>query len=114
MGAFIGKENQSIALEPPGLEVPCSLGCKKRSIPRNPRAYYMHRWPSLKATKRLRDRVREIAGKRGSRQDVKQIIAKLNPVLRGWGNCFRTGTFRREFHKMDDYVFERLTRWQHR
>jgi len=93
------------------------LGCtirKKRSILRNPRGYYMHRWPSPKATKRLRDRVREITGKRGSREDVKQLIAKLNPVLRGWGNYFRTGTCRREFHKMDDYVFERLTRWQHR
>jgi group II intron reverse transcriptase/maturase len=93
------------------------LGCtirKKRSILRNPRAYYMHRWPSPKATKRLRDRVRETTGKRGSREDVKQIIAKLNPVLRGWGNYFRTGTCRREFHKMDDYVYERLTRWQHR
>jgi group II intron reverse transcriptase/maturase len=93
------------------------LGCtirKKRSILRNPRAYYMHRWPSPKAAKRLRDRVREITGKRGSREDVKQIIAKLNPVLRGGGNYFRTGTCRREFHKMDDYVFARLTRWQHR
>jgi len=93
------------------------LGCtirKKRSILRNPRKYYMHRWPSPKAMKRLRNRVREITGTRGSREDVKQIIAKLNPVLRGWGNYFRTGTCRREFHKMDDYVFERLTRWQYR
>ena len=93
------------------------LGCtirKKRSILRNPRACYMHRWPSPKATKRLRDRVREITGKRGSREDVKRVIARLNPVLRGWGNYFRTGTCRREFHKMDDYVLERLTRWQYR
>jgi hypothetical protein len=31
------------------------------------RAYYMHRWPSPKATKRRRDRVREITDKRASR-----------------------------------------------
>jgi group II intron reverse transcriptase/maturase len=93
------------------------LGCtirKKRSILRNPRAYYMHRWPSPKAMKRLRDRVREITNRRSSGEDVKQIIAKLNPVLRGWGNYFRTGTCRREFHKMDDYVYERLNRWRYR
>jgi len=93
------------------------LGCtirKKRSILRNPRRYYMHRWPSPKAMKRLRGRVREITGTRGNREDVKQIIAKLNPVLGGWGNYFRTGTCRREFHKMDEYGFERLTRWQYR
>jgi group II intron reverse transcriptase/maturase len=90
------------------------LGCtirKKRSILRNPRAYYMHRWPSPKATKRLRDRVRELTDSRQSGQDVKQIIAKLNPVLRGWGNYFRTGTADREFLKMDDFVYLRLVRW---
>jgi len=93
------------------------LGCtirKKRSILRNPRAYYMHRWPSPKATKRLRDRVREITDKRASGADVKQIIAKLNPVLRGWGNYFRTGTSSREFLKMDSFVFMRLLRWMYR
>jgi RNA-directed DNA polymerase len=93
------------------------LGCtirKKRSILRNPRWHFMHRWPSPKARKRLRDRVREITDKRSSGEDVKQIIAKLNPVLRGWGNYFRTGTCRREFHKMDDFVYARLSRWQHR
>jgi group II intron reverse transcriptase/maturase len=93
------------------------LGCtirKKRSILRNPGAYYMHRWPSPKATKRLRDRVREITDKRASGADVKQVIAKLNPVLRGWGNYFRTGTSSREFHKMDSFVYMRLLRWMYR
>lgn len=93
------------------------LGCtirKKRSILRNPRAYYMHRWPSPKATKRLRDRVREITDKRANGDDVQQIIAKLTPVLRGWGNYFRTGTADREFLKMDSFVYERLVRWLYR
>ena len=93
------------------------LGCtirKKRSILRNPRAYYMHRWPSPKATKRLRDRVREITDKRASGEDAKQIIAKLNPVLRGWGSYFRTGTSSREFLKMDSFVYMRLPRWMYR
>jgi group II intron reverse transcriptase/maturase len=90
------------------------LGCtirKKRSILRNPRAYYMHRWPSPKAVKRLRDRVREITDQRASGEDVKRNIAKLNPVLRGWGNYFRTGTADREFVKVDRYVYARLVRW---
>jgi RNA-directed DNA polymerase len=93
------------------------LGCtirKKRSILRNPRAYYMHRWPSPKATKRLRDRVRKITEKRASGEDVKRIIAKLNPVLRGWGNYFRSGTSSREFLKMDSFVYARLVRWMYR
>src|ERR1700731_2486071 len=93
------------------------LGCtirKKRSILRNPRAYYMHRWPSPKAMKRLRDRVREMTHSRNSGADVKQIIAKLNPVLRGWGNYFRTGNSHRKFVQLDTYVCGRLVRWMTR
>jgi group II intron reverse transcriptase/maturase len=93
------------------------LGCtirKKRSIQRAPSKHFMQRWPSPKATKRLRDRVREITGKRNSGKDVKQIIAELTPVLRGWGNYFRTGNADREFNKMDSFVFTRLRRWQYR
>jgi len=71
------------------------LGCtirKKRSIQRNPRWHFMQRWPSPKATKQLRTRVRELTSKRQSGKDVKQIIAELTPVLRGWGNYFRPET----------------------
>jgi RNA-directed DNA polymerase len=91
------------------------LGCtirKKRSIQRNPRWYFMQRWPSPKATKKLRDRVRELTNKRQSGKDVKRIIAELKPVLRGWGNYFRTGNADREFHKLDAFVIRSLRRWQ--
>jgi group II intron reverse transcriptase/maturase len=93
------------------------LGCtirKKRSILRNPRWHFMHRWPSPKAQQRLRDRVREITDRRRSGIDVKQIVAELSPVIRGWGNYFRSGTCSREFHRMDEFVYRRLVRWFHR
>ena len=93
------------------------LGCtirKKRSIQRNPRCYFVQRWPSPKATKKLRDRVRELTNKRQSGKDVKRIIAELTPVLRGWGNYFRTGNADREFNKMDTFVVKSLRRWQFR
>jgi len=93
------------------------LGCtirKRRSIQRNPRWHFMQRWPSPKATKKLRERVRELTSKRQSGKDVKQIIAELNPVLRGWGNYFRTGNADREFNQMDSFVMQSLRRWQYR
>jgi RNA-directed DNA polymerase len=93
------------------------LGCtirKKRSIQRAPWRHFMQRWPSPKATKKLRDRVRELTSKRQSGQKVEQIIAKLTPVLRGWGNYFRTGNADREFNKMDYFVVKSLRRWQYR
>ena len=93
------------------------LGCtirKRRSIQRAPDKHFMQRWPSPKATKKLRDRVRELTSKRQSGKDVKQIVAELTPVLRGWGNYFRTGNADREFNKMDGFVVRSLRRWQYR
>jgi len=93
------------------------LGCtirKRRSIQRNPRWHFLQRWPSPKATKTLRERVREITSKRQSGKDVKQLIVELTPVLRGWGNYFRTGNADREFNQMDSYVMLSLRRWQRR
>jgi RNA-directed DNA polymerase len=93
------------------------LGCtirKKRSIQRNPRWHFMQRWPSPKATKKLRDRVHELTSARQSGRDVKQLIAELTPVLRGWGNYFRTGNADREFNKMDYFVLQRLRQWHYR
>ena len=93
------------------------LGCtirKRRSIQRNPRWHFMQRWPSPKATKKLRERVREMTSKQHSGKDVKQIMAELNPALRGWGNYFRTGNADREFNRMDSFVVTSLRRWQFR
>jgi group II intron reverse transcriptase/maturase len=93
------------------------LGCtirKKRSIQRNPQAHYMQRWPSPKAMKRIRERVHEETDSRHSGKDVKQIIAALNPVLRGWGNYFRTGNAERKFNQLDGYVWRRLSQWMGR
>jgi RNA-directed DNA polymerase len=93
------------------------LGCtirKKRSIQRNPRRYYTQRWPSPKAMKRVRKRVHELTDARQSGKDVKQIIAELNPVLRGWGHYFRTGNAERKFNQLDSYVYRRLVGWMSR
>jgi hypothetical protein len=48
------------------------------------------------------------------RKQLEQMIAELTPVLRGWGNYFRTGNADREFNKMDSFVVKSLRRWQYR
>ena len=94
------------------------LGCrirKRRSVLRAPRRHYMQRWPSPKAMKSLRRRVHELTGaSRSGVSDIREIIASLNPLLRGWGSYFRTGNAEREFNRMDGYVYERLRRWHWR
>ncbi len=93
------------------------LGCsirKRRSVQRMPNRHFMQRWPSPKAMKRLRRRVHELTDVSRRARDVTEIIASLNPVLRGWGNYFRTGNAEREFNRIDTYVDERLRRWHWR
>jgi RNA-directed DNA polymerase len=73
--------------------------------------YYLHRWPSQQAMKRLRAKVRERTGSnRTGVKDIREVIADLNPVLRGWGNYFRTGNAATKFRQADDYVIWRLQR----
>jgi RNA-directed DNA polymerase len=38
------------------------------------------------------------------------MIADLNPLLRGWGSCFRTGNAAVKFRQAGDYVVLRLRR----
>jgi RNA-directed DNA polymerase len=73
--------------------------------------YYLHRWPSQRAMKRLRDKVRARTGRnRTGVKDIRDVIAELNPLLRGWGNYFRTGNAADKFRQADDYVVFRLRR----
>ena len=88
---------------------------KRRSIQRNPRWHFVQRWPSPKAMKNIRARIHELTdARRGGSRDVKELITTLTPVLRGWGNYFRTGNAERQFNALDEYVYGRLSRWQWR
>jgi RNA-directed DNA polymerase len=72
--------------------------------------YYLHRWPSQRAMNRLRDKIRDRTGRNRAGADIRDVIADLNPVLRGWGNYFRTGNAADKFRQADDYVVFRLRR----
>jgi RNA-directed DNA polymerase len=72
--------------------------------------YYLHRWPSQRAMNRLREKIRDRTGRNRAGTDIRDVIAGLNPVLRGWGNYFRTGNAADKFRQADDYVVFRLRR----
>lgn len=94
------------------------LGCylrKKRSILRNPRLHFLQRWPSSRAMKSIRKRVHDLTDKRWvGVKDICIIINNLNPILRGWGNYFRSGNADKKFNQIDSYVYFRLIRWMKR
>jgi hypothetical protein len=76
------------------------------------RVYFLHREPSMRSMKRVRQRVKELTGRhRDGVKDVREIIADLNPVLRGWGSYFATGNAAQRFSQVDAYVWRRLHRF---
>jgi len=70
--------------------------------------YYLHRWPSQRSMQRIRERVKELTPRRRCHDDLREVIADLNPVLRGWGNYFKSGNAARRFNQLDGYVWRRL------
>ena len=68
------------------------------------------RWPSQRAMKRLREKVRDRTGRNRAGTPIEWIIEELNPILRGWGNYFHTGNAATKFRQIDDYVVRRLKR----
>lgn len=90
------------------------LGChfharlSGRLLERGVRRYYLHRWPSVASMKRIRAKMKALTGRSRIHMDLRDIIGKLNPVLRGWGNYFRTGNAARKFNQIDSYVRHRL------
>ena len=94
------------------------LGCHLRArvsgrlLERGIRRYYLHRWPSQRSLKRVRSRVRDLTDRRrrAGMKDIREVIRDLNPVLRGWGNYFRTGNAALKFVQLDLWVARRLKR----
>jgi RNA-directed DNA polymerase len=92
------------------------LGChfharvSGRLLERGVCRYYLHRWPSTRSMKRIRAKIHERTGRKRAGTDVRVVIGDLNPVLRGWGNYFRTGNASGKFIAIDDYVQARLRR----
>ena len=91
------------------------LGCHLRKRLSGPiwersrrRVFYLQRGPSQRAMARVRGRVRDLTPRARCHTDLRIVIADLNPVLRGWGQYFRTGNAANHFTALDDYVERRL------
>jgi len=58
--------------------------------------------------RRIRQRVKACTSRSVCHRDLRETIAQLNPVLRGWGGYFRTGNASGKFNQVDAYVRQRL------
>ncbi len=72
------------------------------------RVYFLNRWPSQRSMQRIRARVKELTPRARCHADLRDVIADLNPALRGWGNYFKTGNAAKRFNQVDSFVWHRL------
>ena len=89
------------------------LGCHLRIVRSHFKGRcYLFRWPSRRAMKSVRAKLHDLTSRRrwAGLKDIRDVIAEVNPILRGWGNYFRTGNATGKFQAVDRYVRERLLR----
>ncbi len=69
--------------------------------------------PSKDSVQKLKDRLRQewkvLAG-----HNVLAVIRRLNPILRGWGNYFRTQVSQETFSAIDHWMNQKERRWAQR
>jgi RNA-directed DNA polymerase len=71
---------------------------------------YLNIFPSDKSVSRLRDKVRERTAS-GYKKPLREAIAEVNVILRGWANYFRYGYPRKVFRDMNHFVRCRFQRF---
>lgn len=71
-----------------------------------------HQLPSKKATRKMREVVKAVLASRTTLVlDVKTLIERLNPKIRGWRNYYGVKTAKKWLNKIDWYILLRFTIW---
>ena len=71
----------------------------------------LYAYPRQKSIEHFKDQIRKRT-RRKAPLTTQQLIAELNPVIRGWGNYYCRSHIRRLFHQLDGWIVRRL--WSHR
>ena len=84
--------------------------CHRKTPSRYGGRRYLSKWPSTRAMASIRAKVRERTDRRFASRELHDVVADLNPVLRGWGAYFRYGNSNRKFAAIDSYVHWRISK----
>jgi len=69
--------------------------------------------PRQRSVERFKDKVRAITKRRGHRT-LEQMLAELNPVVRGWGMYYRRAHVRRLFNRLNGWIVLRVWNFRYR
>ena len=71
----------------------------------------LYAYPRQKSIDHFKDQIRKRT-RRKAPLTTQQLIAEINPIIRGWGNYYCRSHVRRLFHQLDGWIVRRL--WSHR
>jgi RNA-directed DNA polymerase len=82
-------------------------------IVRRPKGHkrYVYTFVSNEALASIRRKVKALTGRSTTNLALSELIAALNPVLRGWANYFRHAAAKRTLAYLDYYAWWRVGRW---
>jgi len=73
----------------------------------------LYAYPKEKSIRRFMDQVRQRT-KRRLPLKTKELIAELNPLLRGWGEYYKRAHVRKLFHRLDGWIVRRIRSHRYR
>jgi RNA-directed DNA polymerase len=83
----------------------------KRQSKKWPGRWYLQRWPSERAMRSIRSKIKQATDRRHVGRPVEEVVGRLNLTLAGWCNFFRWGNSAKKFWDVDAYVYERLEKF---
>ena len=70
--------------------------------------HYLNLMPSEKSLQRVRDRLKEMTDASQCFTPIRQLIERINRMLRGWQGYFSQGYPRQAYRDVDSYTLRRL------
>ena len=86
------------------------LGQRIVRRPKGPKRH-VYTFVSNEALASARRKVKALTGRSTTNMELSELIAALNPVLRGWGNYFRHAAAKRTLVYLGYYAWWRVGRW---
>jgi group II intron reverse transcriptase/maturase len=81
------------------------MAAHKRTSRTNPLNLYAI--PRARSVDRFKEQIRNLTQRKAPVR-LCEVIAAINPIIRGWGNYFRKANVRKLFHQLDGWIQRRL------
>jgi RNA-directed DNA polymerase len=108
-GLTLSSEKTRIVHNTQGLDF-LGFTIRLHKTPRTRSGYRLSVTPSKEAERAIRARLKEV-WHRLAGHPIDVVLARLNPLIRGWASYFRIGRSGPTFRRLDDWMYRRARHW---